>query len=211
MAAPNPDWSAPMPGQRQNHPNAPTQSLGNTTGQNGSGSRWRGPSSNSNQRLRKSFYRLESLFTKQTVMISIIPVVLGSSQRYLPFLSKLTNTQQIQTIDTFGKSHPISILLCHSSLRVFIRLYSFLHYIFRCFEWSSWLSIFFDQRFNDEPELSFHEIRLLCPTIPIAISIPMELCPHLLHHVLIRYEYFLRAIVGCVQYLVACSELELYR
>jgi len=43
MAAPNPDWSAPMPGQRQNHPNSPTQSLGCTTGQgqgqNGGGSR----------------------------------------------------------------------------------------------------------------------------------------------------------------------------
>jgi len=37
MAAPNPDWSAPMPGQRQNHPNAPTQSIGSTTGAGNNG------------------------------------------------------------------------------------------------------------------------------------------------------------------------------
>jgi pyruvate dehydrogenase kinase 2/3/4 len=27
MAAPNPDWSAPMPGTHRNHPNAPTKSI----------------------------------------------------------------------------------------------------------------------------------------------------------------------------------------
>jgi len=42
MAAPNPDWSAPMPGTQRNHPNAPTQSI-DFQGTTGTGSGNGGP------------------------------------------------------------------------------------------------------------------------------------------------------------------------